>query len=73
MHADSDIDIPIAMPDGVHRRQTAQHLYHDLMALGVAKDLIVVTKSDVQRYSDYLSLGLYPALREGKELYAAKG
>lgn len=73
MHAGSDVDILIVMPDGVHRRQTAQHLYRDLPALGIAKDLIVVTESDIERYGDNPSLVLYPALREGKELYAAKG
>lgn len=72
MHADSDVDILIVMPDGTHRRQTAQSLYRDLPAVGIAKDLIVVTESDVQRYGDNPSLVLYPALREGKELYAAK-
>lgn len=73
MHAGSDVDILIVMPDGVHRRQTAQHLYRDLPAFGIAKDLIVVTESDIERYGDNPSLVLYPALREGKELYAAKG
>lgn len=72
MHAGSDVDILIVMPDGTHRRQTAQSLYRDLPAVGIAKDLIVVTESDVQRYGDNPSLVLYPALREGKELYAAK-
>ncbi|MFN3374204.1 MAG: toxin-antitoxin system, toxin component [Chloroflexus sp.] len=72
MHADSDIAILIVVLDGIHRRHTAQHLYHDLMALGIAKDLIVATESAGQRYSDDPLLVLYPALHEGKERYAAK-
>ncbi len=71
MGPNSDLDILVVMPDGAHRRRTAQAIYRQLPALGVAKDIIVVTESDVRRYGDEPSLVLYPALREGKELYVA--
>jgi hypothetical protein len=48
-------------------------LYRTLAGLGVAKDLVVVTESDVRLYGDNPSLVLYPALREGRELYRAEG
>lgn len=70
---DSDLDILVIMPDGVHRRQTAQKLIHSLVGIGVAKDIIVVTENDVREYADNPSLVIYPALREGKELYSASG
>ncbi|HEX9842490.1 MAG TPA: nucleotidyltransferase domain-containing protein [bacterium] len=69
----SDLDVLVVMPDGVHRRQTAMGLYRTLAGLGVAKDLVVVTESDVRLYGDNPSLVLYPALREGRELYRAEG
>jgi predicted nucleotidyltransferase len=71
MHQDSDLDLLVVVPDGTHRRRTAQALYGGLPALGVPKDIVVVTESDVQNYADEPSLIVYAALREGKELYAA--
>lgn len=73
MAESSDIDILVIMPDGVHRRRTAQAVYRSLCGLGISKDVVVVTKSDVQDYSDNHSLVICPALKEGKEIYRAGG
>jgi uncharacterized protein len=67
----SDLDLLVVMPDGVHRRHTVQGLYRSLAGLGVAKDIVVVTESDVRQFSGEPSLVICPALREGKELYCA--
>jgi uncharacterized protein len=67
----SDLDVLVVMPDGVHRRQTAQRLYRALAGLGLAKDIVVVTESDVRQFADEPSLVVRPALREGRELYRA--
>ncbi|HOM16840.1 MAG TPA: nucleotidyltransferase domain-containing protein [Thermoguttaceae bacterium] len=67
----SDLDLLIVMPDGVHRRQTAQHVYRGLYGFGIAEDILVVTESDVRQYGDNPSLVIYPALREGQPLYVA--
>ncbi len=67
----SDVDLLVVMPDGVHRRRTAQRLYRALAGLGVAKDIVVVTESDVRQFADEPSLVVQPALREGRELYRA--
>ncbi|MBF0628057.1 MAG: nucleotidyltransferase domain-containing protein [Magnetococcales bacterium] len=69
MRPDSDLDLLVVMPDGVHRRQTAQVAYHSLRGLGVSKDVIVVTEHDVDKYRDEFSYVIAPALEEGKELY----
>ena len=68
---DSDLDVLVIMPDGVHRRQTAQKIHRSLAGIGISKDILVVTESDVKEYADNPSLVIYPALREGKELYRA--
>jgi predicted nucleotidyltransferase len=73
MSPHSDLDVLVVMPDGTHRRRTAMGLYEALYGLGVPKDLVVVTESDVRMYSDNPSLVLYPAMREGRELYRADG
>ena len=73
MGADSDLDVLVIMPEGIHRRRTAQAIYRSLGGMGLAKDIIVVTAKDVQEYGQNPSLILFPALAEGKELYRAAG
>lgn len=72
MGPNSDLDILVVMPDGSHRPRTAQTLYRHLPAIGIGKDIVVVTESDVRKYGGNPSLVLYPALQEGKELYVAR-
>ncbi len=69
----SDLDVLVVMPDGVHRRRTAQAIYRSLSGLGVAKDVVVVTESDVREHGENPSLVLCLALQHGKELYNAAG
>ena len=71
MGPDSDLDFLVVVPDGVHRRQTAQRLYRVLSGLGVPKDIVVVTESDLDDYADNPSLVIAPALAEGREIYRA--
>jgi predicted nucleotidyltransferase len=71
MGQDSDLDLLLVVPDGVHRRRTAQAVYKSLRGIGFAKDVVVVTESDIREYGDNPSLIIYPALRQGKELYHA--
>ncbi len=71
MGPNSDLDILVVMPDGVHRRRTAQDIYRSILGMGIAKDVVVVTESDVRDYGDNQSMVLFPALREGRELYRA--
>ena len=68
---DSDLDILVIVPDGIHRRQTAQKIYMEMGGLGKPVDIVVVTEGDVRNYSNCHAAVLCPALREGKELYAA--
>ncbi len=69
MGPDSDLDVLVVMPDGVHRRETAQLIRRHLMGLGFAKDILVVTESDVERHRANPYLIIKPAMDEGKELY----
>ena len=71
MGPDSDIDLLVVMPDGVHRRDTARAIYRKLSGMGFSKDIVVVTESDIQNYKDNPSLVIFPALKRGKELYHA--
>jgi len=65
----SDIDLLVVVPDGTHRRQTAQRLYREISGIGVPFDLVVATRSDLERHADNRGLIYRTALREGREIY----
>jgi predicted nucleotidyltransferase len=69
MGGDSDLDVLVVMPDGTHRRQTAQAIYRHMWGFGFAKDIVVVTESDLQAFGANPSMILKNALEEGRELY----
>jgi predicted nucleotidyltransferase len=73
MGPNSDLDVLVIMPDGTHRRQTAQEVYRRLWGFGFAKDIVVVTESDVQEYGTNPYMIIKNALEEGRELYHATG
>ncbi len=71
MAPNSDIDLLIVMPEGVHRRRTAQFLYQRIIGLGVPFDILVATPDDLQKHKDNIGLIYRTILQEGKEVYAA--
>ena len=71
MGPNSDIDVLVVMPEGVHRRRTAQLLYQKISGLETPFDIVVATPSDLQRHKDNIGLIYQTILREGKEVYAA--
>ena len=71
MSSGSDIDVLVVMPDGVHRRQTAQLLYRQIRGLGTPFDILVATPDDLDRHKDNIGLIYQSILREGREVYAA--
>lgn len=71
MGANSDIDLLVVVPTGVHRRRTAQKIYQNMIGVGFAADIIVVTEDDVKQYRDRPGLVIMQAMDEGRVLYAA--
>ncbi len=67
----SDLDLLVVMPDGIHRRRTAQRLYSELSSVGVPFDLVVATVSDLAAHRDNPGLIYQTALKEGRTVYAA--
>jgi len=67
----SDIDLLIIMPDGSHRRRSAQLIYRHLLGFVLPVDVVVATPADIEKYKDSPGLIYREALREGRELYAA--
>lgn len=73
MGFDSDLDVLVVMPDGIHRRKTAQKIYRHLWGLGFAKDIVVVTETDVREHGANPYMVIKAALEEGREIYRAAG
>jgi uncharacterized protein len=67
----SDIDILVVMPEGVHRRHTAQLLYRKIRGLSIPFDILVATPSDLEKHKNNIGLIYQTILHEGKEVYAA--
>ena len=65
----SDIDLLVVMPEGVHRRRTAQKLYREIKGLRVPFDIVVATPQDLQTHRDNKGLIYKSALKEGIEVY----
>jgi len=67
----SDIDLLVVMPEGVHRRRTAQELYRRIRGTGVPFDILVATPSDLEKHRNNIGLIYRTVLNEGREVYAA--
>ena len=67
----SDLDLLVVKRGAFHRGRVTEAIYMNLIGVGHAVDVIVVTPEDVERYRDSHALVIAPALREGKVVYAA--
>ena len=68
---ESDLDLLVVVPEGTHRRRTAQLLYRTIGGVGVPFDLIVATPGDLEQHKDNVGLIYRVVLREGRTLYEA--
>ncbi len=67
---DSDIDLLVVMPEGIHRRRTAQLLYRKIRGVDAPFDIIVATPADLEKHKDNIGLIYRTILQEGREVYA---
>lgn len=70
--ADGDLDFLVIKSGVSHRRRLAQDIYVSLFGVPVAVDVLVVTPEDVEAFRDKIGTVIGPALREGREVYAAR-
>ena len=68
---ESDIDVLVVMPEGVHCRRTAQQLYRQIRGVGLPFDILVATPSVLEKHKDNIGLIYRTVLQEGREIYAA--
>jgi predicted nucleotidyltransferase len=71
MTPNSDIDLLVVVPSGRHRRKSAQKIYRNLIGVGFAVDIVVVTEDDVEQFKDNVAMVIRTALQEGTVLYVA--
>ena len=67
----SDLDLLVIKAGRYRRREMSAKIRMALLDIEHAIDVVVVTPEDVERYRDAFMLVIAPALREGRELYAA--
>ena len=72
MGPDSDVDVMVVVPEGTPQRRTAMELYPLLIGVGIAVDLLVTTPAYLQEYGGGFGSVHHEALREGRDLYAAR-
>lgn len=67
----SDLDI-LVVKSGHYRRIDVLHaIRRTLRGFPFAIDLVVARPNELEQYADSRALVYYPALKEGRELYAA--
>ena len=71
MRPNSDADFLVIVPASVHRRRLAQSIYRNLVGVGFAADIVVVTTDDVKRYREHPGMVIRSALAEGRVVYAS--
>jgi uncharacterized protein len=67
----SDLDLLVIKPGRYDRGRLTEEIYLNLIGVGPAVDVVVLTPEDVDRYRNSPALVFAPALREGRVVYAA--
>jgi uncharacterized protein len=67
---DSDVDLLVVMAVEGSRRERSVEIGVVLHDIPLAKDIVVVTPSDIEKRQDIPGTLIRPALQEGKVLYA---
>jgi superfamily II DNA or RNA helicase/predicted nucleotidyltransferase len=69
--SNSDIDLLVVLHDVADRHDAAVQMREALADLPLPIDIVVATPSEVDQYGELVGTVLRPALRDGRELYAA--
>lgn len=67
----SDLDVLVVKSGEFHRGKLTEDIYMNLLGVGQAVDVVVVTPEDVERYGNEHALIIAPALEEGEVVYSA--
>lgn len=67
---ESDVDLLVVMPTGGERREQQVRIRMALHDMPLPKDIIVVTPSELERRRKIVGTIEYPAMKEGRVMYA---
>ncbi len=74
---DSDIDLLVVLPDSEetrrHRRRLTGRAYRRLASYPVAKDILIYSRSEVERWRDVPGHIVSYGLSKGRRLYGRRG
>ena len=65
----SDLDLLVVKEGSFDRRKLVGDVYMNLIGVGQAVDVVIVTPEEVKEYGDTHALVISPALTEGQEVY----
>jgi predicted nucleotidyltransferase len=68
---DSDVDLLVILPRTEHRRHAAARIEAALAGIPLATDIVVATPADVDAFAAVQGTIVGPAIREGRDIYAA--
>lgn len=71
MGPNSDVDLLVIKRNPTHRGCLTEEIYMNLIGVGQAVDVAIVTPEEVEHYRNSHALVIAPSLREGGEVYAA--
>jgi predicted nucleotidyltransferase len=71
MAPDSDIDVLVVIPKGIHRFHTCQAIHRQLSGFGFPVDVVVANKEVLDKHKNNPGLIYQNILKEGKTDYAA--
>jgi predicted nucleotidyltransferase len=71
MGPDSDVDLLVVKRGVTDRGRLSEDIHLRFFGLAVSVDVIVVTPEDVEHHRDRIGSVIGPAVREGREVYAA--
>ena len=72
-NSDSDVDLLVVMKDVISKRAKQVEMRCALHDIRIPKDIIVVTKSELERHRNTIGTIVQPAVREGKSMYVRSG
>jgi predicted nucleotidyltransferase len=65
----SDLDLLVVVPENTDIKSATRDMYEVLEDLPIAKDIVVATLADIERFGNLVGTILQPALREGVTIY----
>jgi len=71
MGPSSDIDLLVIKNGEFDAGSLTEEIYMNLIGIGQAVDVIVISASDAERYRNSPYFIVYPALHQGREVYHA--